>query len=262
MPAGIMAWVIGLMLWVLITPFPALADIIYFTDGRRTVCQEKAWEENGEVRCEYQGGVLIYSKADIQHIEKTVSSEMPSTTPAPSSLAPSKPPSTPPTELQGAPAKPSGRRDSGLLFYDPRRPKKFWSSQTKHHDSFAEAVAALSAEFDRPSEWIEAHMGDTNDLIELRANLALKSKAPSSAESPPPPAPADAIVFYDPRRAKKYWIGADSKHDTFQEAVEALAREFDRPPAWVETHMGESNDLGQIREHLRQAAGQAKSETK
>ncbi len=259
MRAGIMAWWFGLLLGVLICPGPAASDIIYFTDGRRTVCQEKAWEENGEIHCEYQDGVLIYSKADVQHIEKTVAPGKGVAAPAPSSPTPSPPaplPATskPPAGLQGAPAGPSARRDSGILFYDPRRPKKFWSSETRHHDSFREAVAALAAELERSPEWVEAHMGETNDLLELRTNLALTSRDPSLAASAPQTAPAQAIEFYNPRRAQKYWTGADSRHNTYQEALEALAREFDRPPGWVEAHMGESNDLEQIRQHLRQAS--------
>ena len=46
------------------------ADIIHFKDGMRTVCQGKAWEEKDEVRCEYDGGVLIYPKADVETIER------------------------------------------------------------------------------------------------------------------------------------------------------------------------------------------------
>lgn len=264
MPAAITAWWFGLFLWVMIGPGPAAADIIYFTDGRRTICQEKAWEENGEIHCEYQDGVLIYSKADVQHIEKTVAPGKNVADTAPSSPTPPAPlPATskPPAGLQNAPSPPSGRRDSGILFYDPRRPKKFWSSETRHHDSFREAVAALATELDRSPEWVEAHMGETNDLLELRTNLALKSRDPSLAASAPQPAPAQAIEFYNPRRAQKYWTGTDSRHNTYQEALEALAGEFDRPPGWVESHMGESNDLEQIRQHLRREFERSKSET-
>jgi hypothetical protein len=148
------------------------------------------------------------------------------------------------------------------MFYDPRRPKKFWSSETRHHDSLREAVAALAAEFDRPPEWVEAHMGDTNDLLELRANLAGESRAPSRAAAPLVAPPAKAIEFYNPRRTHKYWTGPDSKHNTFQEALEALAREFHRPAGWIEAHMGEVNDLEQIRKHLRREAERAKTEAK
>ena len=55
------------IIWV---PSVATADIIYFKDGMKTVCLEKAWEENGEVKCEYDGVVLSYRKEDVDRIEK------------------------------------------------------------------------------------------------------------------------------------------------------------------------------------------------
>src|SRR5512143_745528 len=45
-------------------------DSIYFKDGMRTVCKNRAWEDKDEVRCEYDGGVLIYPKSDVIRIEK------------------------------------------------------------------------------------------------------------------------------------------------------------------------------------------------
>ena len=36
------------------------ADIIYFKDGMKTICQEKAWEEKDQIKCEYDGWVLTY----------------------------------------------------------------------------------------------------------------------------------------------------------------------------------------------------------
>ena len=53
----------ALILCVLILiPFNAAADIIFFKDGMKTVCQHRAWEEEGEVRCEYDGAILSYQK--------------------------------------------------------------------------------------------------------------------------------------------------------------------------------------------------------
>ena len=50
---------------------PAKADIIYFKDGMKTICQEKAWEEDGQIKCEYAGWVLTYPKNEILRIVKT-----------------------------------------------------------------------------------------------------------------------------------------------------------------------------------------------
>jgi hypothetical protein len=58
-----------------------------------------------------------------------------------------------------------------IEFYNPRRSYKYWSSSTDRHTSFREALEALAGEFNRSPEWVEAHMGATNDLAEIRRNL-------------------------------------------------------------------------------------------
>ncbi|MBT8365402.1 MAG: hypothetical protein KJP23_11915 [Deltaproteobacteria bacterium] len=57
------------------------ADIIYFKDGMKTICQDKAWEENDQVKCEYAGWILTYQKSDVLRILKSRSSK-PTTQPA------------------------------------------------------------------------------------------------------------------------------------------------------------------------------------
>jgi len=231
-------------------------DTIYFKDGMRTVCQSRAWEEKDEVHCEYEGGLLIYSKRDVAQIEKGPSVEADTglktnreqnVQPQPqATVAVSSPPAAAPSSAL--------RPSSGVLFYDPRRPKKYWSSPTTHHDSYRDAIAALAAEFDRPEQWIEENMGDTNDLEEVRDNLSARKQQISSAPAGPGhDAEGGGIEFYNPRRPQKYWTAQDARYNTFSEAIEALAREFGKSAAWVETHMGDSNDVDLIRHALRDA---------
>jgi hypothetical protein len=230
-------------------------DTIYFKDGMRTECQSRAWEEKDEVRCEYGGGLLIYPKSDVSHIEKGPAVEEEAALKKDREQALNPPPRTTPA-LSRKPAPPTSSLKSspGILFYDPRRPKKYWSSATGHHDSYREAIAALAAEFDRPTQWIEENMGDTNDLEEVRANLSASKQAPTpAAPGSPPDAEGAGITFYNPRRPQKYWTAEDARHNTFAEAVAAFAREFEEPASWIEAHMGDSNDLGSIRRALREA---------
>jgi len=238
-------------------------DSIYFKDGMRTVCKNRAWEEKDEVRCEYDGGLLIYPKSDVIRIEKglpveddTVGEKKPEQESKPVSKAAAA--VSPPQRVESSAAsKPS----SGVLFYDPRRTKKYWSSQTGRYDSYRDAIAGLAAEFERPAQWIEENMGDTNDLEEIRDNLSAKKR-------PAPSAPVDAsdgpksggIEFYNPRRPQKYWTAQDARHNTFTEAMAAFAREFGKPADWIETHMGDSNDLELIRNALRDAQVAEKAE--
>ena len=231
-------------------------DTIYFKDGMRMVCQTRAWEENDEVYCEYEGGLLIYPKRDVGQILKGPPVEEDKAPPKnheqeskrPAKAASSLPP--PPATV----TTPAVRPSSGVLFYDPRRPKKYWSSQTGHYDSYRDAIAALAAEFDRSPQWIEDNMGDSNDLEEIRDRLsaAHRSKASEPTESPND-LESGGIEFYNPRRPQKYWTAPEAGHNTYAEAIAAFAREFGKPAAWIEAHMGDSNDLEQIRHALRNA---------
>ena len=232
------------------------ADIIHFRDGMKTVCQGKAWEEKDEVRCEYGGGVLIYPKADVQAIERRPAPDPPTDPPEKQAVRVPGPASE--TPLAPPPARalalPQGRPNaSAVLFYDPRRPKKYWSSPTRQHDSYREAVSALAADFDRPAEWVEQHMIDSNDLMEIRRYLEDRRAAGDKTQSATG-APAERTVeFYNPRRAAKYWTSENAHHNSLAEALQALARDFSETPEWVESHMADSNDLNVIRQSLTQA---------
>ena len=98
----------------------------------------------------------------------------------------------------------------GLEFYSPRRPHKYWTSKNAKYNTFTEAVAALAQQYDRSPEWIQHHMGATNDLDEIHRNLAnrkqnapVKIQADDNEEAP-------EIIFYDPRRPYKYWTSTNA----------------------------------------------------
>jgi len=232
------------------------ADIIRFKDGMKTVCQGKAWEEKDEVRCEYGGGVLIYPKADVQTIERRPASDPPTDLPEKQAVRvpdpASKPAAAPPPAR--ALALPQGRPNaSAVLFYDPRRPKKYWSSPARQHDSYREAVSALAADFDRSPEWVEQHMIESNDLMEIRRHLEDRHAAGDETQSATGAPATTAVEFYNPRRPAKYWTSENAHHKSLAEALQALARDFSETPEWVESHMAESNDLNVIRQSLTQA---------
>jgi predicted transcriptional regulator len=236
--------IIVVVLTVLQIPLISIADVIYFKDGMHTVCQEEAWEENGEVRCHYQGKIIRYDKADVARIEKTrpQTPVAPETTVAPSST---------PVSKTNAAAGLSGTTTGGIQFYDPRRPRKYWTSPNSQHDTLQEAVDVLATEFDRSPEWVLAHMGETNDLAEIRRNLADSLQTtPEKPQGQSVDLSAKAILFYNPRRAYKYWTSESGRYQTLEEAVDALAQEYDRSPQWVETYMGETNDVQEIRRNL------------
>lgn len=225
---------------------PVNADIIYFKDGMKTICQEKAWEEDGQIKCEYAGWVLTYPKNEVLRILKTT------------------------TEKQAAPPEKNRRvhqiisKDGGIkknsppkadgnAFYNPRRPYKYWTGKNSKHNSYKVAIQALAEQYGRSPEWIQAHMGDTNDLEQIHQNIANPVSNQETAVVQPPDPKSPGIVFYNPRRPFPYWTGKALKHKSYNEAIRTLAAEYDRSPQWVQGNMGDSNDLNVIHQNLRNA---------
>ena len=253
---------------IFLLPQLGKADIIYFKDGMKTVCQEKAWEEGKEVKCEYEGTILRYQKEDVLRIQEI---RTPEKTPPAEPTKASKPPAAAATmpsagikatgskakapekkELKALPVQPPGVPDTkGLEFYNPRRPQKYWTSAVSKHQTFKEAIAALSKQYDRSPDWIQQQMGKTNALDELHRNLARgKLNAPVEAQEQTEKNVSDTL-FYNPRRPQKYWTSATAKHKTFNEAVNALSAEYGRSQQWVQQYMGTSNNLDEIHQNLK-----------
>lgn len=242
-------------------------DVILFHDGMRTLCTGRAWEEKDQVHCEYRGAVLTYPRRDVLRIEKAPVTPAKEEAPKPQSAASPRPPEAPSAGRSIAPqaVKPSlstsPAKGPGLLFYDPRRPKRYWSAPNRHHDTYEQAVAALSAEFGRPVAWVEERLADTNDLHEIRERLRRELKVTEEtghADDRQPAFAASGVEFYNPRRAKRYWTSPQAQHDTLADALQALSREFGKPPEWIERHMGEANDTGLIRRALQEALAAGK----
>jgi hypothetical protein len=249
-----MAVLVGASL-LIVPAWPKASDTIYFKDGMRTVCGGHAWDKGDEIHCEYDGGLLIYPKSDVARIEKGPAVEPgqdsePDRTPDPPQARPVPPT---PAAATAAAAPVPFKSSAGIAFYDPRRPKKYWSSESRHHDTFREAIAALAEDYNRPAAWIEENLGDSNELSDIRETLAARIAKASAANPASAPAQGAAIEFYNPRRVQKYMTGPDAYHNSFQDALDALARDFNQPADWVEQHMGESNDIDQIRQNLNNA---------
>jgi hypothetical protein len=186
-------------------------------------------------------------------------------------------------------------RNRKLAFYDPRRPQRYWADRQSQHHSYAAAMAALAAQYDHSVDWIEKNMGQENDLGTIHASLiaaveaeaAQNSSTPLKAEATPAPAenqntheaqvpypapnPAHAMIregaqspvpaippgipFYDPRRPQKYWVSPKDHCASLQEAIQFLAKIYDVPVAYIESNLGESNDLSQIHASIQKSLG-------
>lgn len=255
--------------FIILIPLFAEADIIFFKDGMKTVCQGRAWEENKEVKCEYEGTILSYQKMDVLRIEKikiekTVEPPAAQIKPPPKPAAKSarqpiesKPPVSRPKPVIRNKSKSVANKNTSashslvLEFYNPRRPYKYWTSKISKHKVFKDAIAVLAKQYERSPEWIKQHMGETNDLDEIHRNLARsKINAPVEIKAETVQ-PVSEKLFYNPRRPHKYWTSATAKHNTFSQAISALAKEYGRSPQWVQQYMGDSNNLDTIHQNLK-----------
>jgi len=246
---------------IILAPLNISADIIFFKDGMKTVCHDRAWEENGEIKCEYNGSILTYQKNDVLRIEKIKIDkefEKPLKKSRTQSQTISTPAQQPPGIKQAAPEKKlqkltnidGGIKTKSFKFYNPRRSQKYWTSATAKHNTFKEAVAGLAKQYDRSRDWIQHHMGNTNDLDEIHRNLTnSKLNAPAKIKAVDDPKALE-ILFYNPRRPQKYWTSATAKHNTFKEAISALAKAYARSQEWVQQHMGDTNNLNEIHQNL------------
>ncbi|MFZ1984517.1 MAG: hypothetical protein WAU91_08885, partial [Desulfatitalea sp.] len=174
-------------------------------------------------------------------------------------------------------------RNRGLTLYDPRRPQRYWTGRQSKHATHEAAMASLAAQYERPTTWVEEHLGEENDLGAIHARLiaAVEAEEAPSQDQPVPATAADplshdpreplasqgiapqtastdlaprkpaqvipaGIPFYDPRRPEKYWASPTNHYTTLKEAIQSLSEAFGVPITHIEAHMGDSNDLAQI----------------
>ena len=246
---------------IILAPLEISADIIFFKDGMKTVCRDRAWEEDGNVKCEYNGTVLTYQKKDVLRIEKIKIEEeiekpsdksrsLPQATPVPVKQTPGDIRPAFEKTLKSQTNKDDGTKSTGLKFYNPRRPQKYWTSESAKHNTFKEAVAALAKHYDRSPAWIQHHMGNTNNLDEIHQNLSTNKLNTPAKMKKVNEEKASEILFYNPRRPQKYWTSESERHNTFKEAMSALAKTYDRSQEWVQQHMGDTNNLNEIHQNL------------
>jgi hypothetical protein len=144
------------------------------------------------------------------------------------------------------------QRVTGIQFYDPRRHTKYQTGTTTSYHTLKEAVDDLATKFDKTPRWVELNLGDTNDLGQIYRNLSRShDNAQPETESE---SSMSGLLFYDPRRAEKYWVSPDSRHRTLEEAVDTLARQYEQTPDWIMAHLGGTNDLVKIHRNLAQSA--------
>jgi curved DNA-binding protein CbpA len=62
-------------------------------------------------------------------------------------------------------------KEGVIFFYNPRRPKRYWSSDNSRHDNFKDAIQHLAVMYQRSPDWVSRYMGVENDLSAIHHNL-------------------------------------------------------------------------------------------
>jgi len=75
-------------------------------------------------------------------------------------------------------------RYRGIAFYNPRREHKFQSGQSGKHNTLEEAVRAIALKVGRQPDWVQANMGDSNDLEAIYRNLMMAMGKGTGAREP------------------------------------------------------------------------------
>ena len=169
----------------------------------------------------------------------------------------------------------------GKPFYDPRRQKRYWAQVNARFSTLNQALHALAEQYHRPIEWIEANMGEENDIAAIHQKLCERladETLPQKDSGKPESAhvekekrndpdvvgggnevlekKASGIQFYNPRRDLKYWSSPTAHHHTLDEAIEALAHQYNKRPEWIEEHMGATNELDLIHRFIQEGLRQ------
>lgn len=263
----------------------ALADRIILKDG--TVEESKRiWESEHYVHFILKGTQAVeirYAKSIVSRIECSQAGALPIPPQKPAVEKPSDDKSIPPAPARMTEAE-RRKIDSlkGTVFYDPRRPKRYWAGADSQHTTLQGAVEALCRQYGQSAQWVLDQIGEENDLARIHHKLYIASRGetatPANTGEAPPPAPAPSkalptperttvkgdpvsdpsipmspkgVQFYDPRRPEKYWISTDHRYHSLKDAVNALAELYHRPADWVEQHMGSSNELSDIHQNLK-----------
>lgn len=269
---GLLRWTLMLAA-VLICKTAAGAAVIHLKDGSR-IETERVWESACCVHFILEGTQDVevrYARTIVKNIEKSEKASNCASA-ANGSVLPTQPGAA---KQSTTIALPSADIHKGLLFYDPRRTRKYWAAKDSRHTSLDAALVALADQYGRSIAWVEQHMGDSNDLSQIHRQLfdaagGRKTTSVPAADTAVPTSTDESkrlpekightheisagLLFYDPRRPLKFWSWPDKGHRSFQSAVEALAAQYQRTDAWVEQHMGDSNELREIHRNLNAAA--------
>ncbi len=250
------------------------ADTIVLKDGSREE-SDRVWESEAYVHFILKGTQTVeirYAKEIVERIEheglpqpidsqqagkSTTSREAHILHPEPSPAEQKNEQTTEKRDSATVQIKDTGviKANRGINFYNPRRPKRYWSSRNLQHTSLEAAIAALAGQYGRSSQWVEDHIGEENDLGVIHFNLLRQLNAEKTIKSEGAKISAPSgNLFYDVRREMPFSAGANRYFKTRAEALEDLARQYGNSVQWIENHMGSENQIDVIHAKLAKAS--------
>ena len=156
----------------------------------------------------------------------------------------------------------SDRASAQRFFYDDGREYPYHIGPGRDFKTREAALEALAKQYHQSEEWVNRRIGDQTDLdgvhrILEQAAANKPEKAPrsigSAASQDSQTASANGLEFYNPRREQKYWTGKMARHNTLQEAMKALAKQYGVSTEWIEANMGNTNDLDTIHRNIQKS---------
>jgi curved DNA-binding protein CbpA len=130
-------------------------------------------------------------------------------------------------------------KEGVIFFYNPRRPKRYWSSDNSRHDNFKDAIQHLAVMYQRSPDWVTRYMGVENDLSAIHHNLIeqkvierlaekrVEKVMPARVQAPDQKDLKDAGTVVSPTEAMPNQASLASKkkipHLIEQKAIEGLA---------------------------------------
>lgn len=262
-----------LAVWLSV-PGTASADRIVLKDG--TIEEsEKVWESENHIHFILKGTdsvVIRYAKDIVERVERSDHNDSFPSTPKTIPLKEIQPNEKLNTQIRAKKRTASGHRavfvernlqeeyrkiiqkSRGISFYDPRRKRRYWASPMSQHKDLQGALNALAGIYRRKPEWVEAHMGDENDLEGIHRNLLNQLKAETSpALTGAGQAGHMAELFFLGEDDRPYQVQPGRRYSTLEDAVSALSEMYGKPKAWIKKNMGGSNELNVIHQNLLEA---------
>lgn len=148
------------------------------------------------------------------------------------------------------------------LFFDDGRKYPYHIGPGRDFQTRKAALEALAKQYHQSEEWVNRLIGDQTDLDAVHRILAQAAVAEptntsksiaSTVDQDSEAASYNGIEFYNPRRKQKYWTGKMTRYNTLQEAMEDLAAQYGVSTEWIESNMGNTNDLDTIHRNIRKS---------